>query len=60
MLAVPVVLLAKPVRTSKEPKTILVIAMVQLIAATAGVATQQTVKATMNGIWDFRMFHLLA
>jgi hypothetical protein len=53
MLAVPVVLLAEPARTSKEPKTILLIVMVQLIAAAAGVAMQQTVRAAINGIRGF-------
>ena len=45
MVAVLVVSTAVPGRTSKDPKATLVIDIVQLIAATAGLAMQQTVRA---------------
>ena len=48
MVAVLVVSTAEPGRTFKDPKTVLVIDIVQLIAAAAGAAMQQTVRADVR------------
>src|SRR5712671_210750 len=55
MVPVLVVSTAEPGRTSKDPNATLVIDSVQLIAAAAGVAMQQTVRTNARtGIGSFR------
>ena len=56
MVAVLVVSTAEPGRTSRDPKAVLVIDIVQLMAAAAGIAMQQIVRADVRiRIRSFRM-----
>jgi hypothetical protein len=56
MVAVPVVLTAAPESTVTDPKLMLVIDRVQLIAALAGIVMQQMVRADVRiRIRSFRM-----